>query len=380
MASLLSIIVPTKNRSKYCIECLKHITSLNLNDIEVIVQDNSDTDELKHLIEVNNLGGSIKYNYHSEALSFVRNFSLGIEASTGEYITMIGDDDTVLPNIVEIASIAKQRDYDAVIPQLNCYFWPSQTPIVPRYANGYLASRPFRHKRFIEVNTKSALKSLIADNFGNYQSYNVPRVYHGIVRKQALERVKTVAGDYFQGLTPDMFMSIALCFTAQKSYTYTQPISISGICPKSGSNDSATGKHTGQLQDAPHFRGHDLYTWCNKIPAIYSVETIWAETAMQALKIFDSDGYFISMYNPESFVKQLNFKYPQFTDELRKFCLCSGISADTISANGSYQDNTRRERFISRFKRLMTLDIARHYRNVSNISEACDILSQLYKL
>lgn len=380
MAPLLSIIVPTKNRSKYCIECLKHISSLSLDNVEVIVQDNSDTDALKHLIEANNLDGSIKYNYHGEVLSFVKNFSLGIEASTGEYVIMIGDDDTVLPNIIEVASIAKQRNYDAVIPQLNCYFWPSPTPIVPKYANGYLASRPFRHKRFIEVDTKSALKSLIADNFQNYQSYSAPRVYHGIVSKKSLNKVKAVAGDYFRGLTPDMFMSIALCFTARKTYIYTQPISISGICPKSGSNDSATGKHTGQLKDAPHFRGHDTYDWCKDVPAIYTVETIWAETAMQALKIFDSDGYFIYRYNPESFVKQLNFKYPQFKDELHKFCLCSGIPIDTITANGSYKDHLKRKQFVSRLKRLMILDIARHYQNVPSISEACDILSRLYKL
>ena len=65
------------------------------------------------------------------------------------------------------------------------------------------------------------------------------------------------------------------------------PITVSGICPTSGSADSATGRHTGKLEDAPHFRGHASYEWDNKAPAIYSVESIWGETVLKALKDFN---------------------------------------------------------------------------------------------
>jgi len=374
MGTLLSIIIPTKNRNRYCIECLKHLKSLNLPDIEIVVQDNSDTNSLKDLIIENNLQDFVKYNYLGGVISFVRNFSIAVEESIGEYVTMIGDDDTVLPNIMDIARRAKANGYDAVIPQLNFYIWPSDKPFKEEYSTGYLASKPFKSKKFQRLDVGKALKDLIIDNFQNYQSHNVPRVYHGIVSKKSLDKVKATAGDYFKGLTPDMFMSVALCFTAPNSFVYSQPVTISGICPTSGSSDSATGRHTGNLSDAPHFRGHKSYDWCKDVPAIYTVETIWAETALQALSLFD-DGTYRSLYNQSEFAGYLMQKYPQFRTEL-----CLSAANQTMTSHVIEKMSCVCQKYWDKFVRLATNQYARHYYNVADISAACKLLSKLYKL
>ena len=41
--SLLSIVIPTRNREEYCIHALNHILSFDEQDFELIIQDNSDT-------------------------------------------------------------------------------------------------------------------------------------------------------------------------------------------------------------------------------------------------------------------------------------------------------------------------------------------------
>jgi glycosyltransferase involved in cell wall biosynthesis len=43
---LLSIVIPTRNRSIYLADSIKVILD-NVNDVEVIVYDNSDTDSLR---------------------------------------------------------------------------------------------------------------------------------------------------------------------------------------------------------------------------------------------------------------------------------------------------------------------------------------------
>lgn len=45
MDSLLSIVIPTRDREYYCIEAIKNILSYNNEDFELVVQDNSDSEK-----------------------------------------------------------------------------------------------------------------------------------------------------------------------------------------------------------------------------------------------------------------------------------------------------------------------------------------------
>ena len=50
MIPLLSILIATKNRQKYCLSAVESILMLSDDNIEVIVQDNSDDTNLENLI------------------------------------------------------------------------------------------------------------------------------------------------------------------------------------------------------------------------------------------------------------------------------------------------------------------------------------------
>ena len=164
---LLSIVIPTKNRQRYCIEAVKQIISLNLSNIEVCIQDNSDKSDLKDTIE-ELASRYIKYQYHGESLSFVDNFSLAIEMASGEYVCMIGDDDGLLPNIVNVVNYAKINNIDAVIPGLNVvYFWPSKKPIIDNGQDGYLSISKFSNI-YSTVDARQALKKLLQNGGLNY--------------------------------------------------------------------------------------------------------------------------------------------------------------------------------------------------------------------
>ena len=70
---LLSIIIPTKNRQKYCIEAVNQIISTLNSGVEIIIQDNSDTAELKTVVTKLNYDRLV-YNYHPGKLSFIDNY------------------------------------------------------------------------------------------------------------------------------------------------------------------------------------------------------------------------------------------------------------------------------------------------------------------
>lgn len=310
MKYILSIIIPTKNRQKYCLAAIRQILSLNLSEIEICIQDNSDTDILRN--EISSIASeNIVYNYHEGVLSFVDNFSEAVSLSHGEYLCMIGDDDGILPSIMDMVRFMKGKGIDSLIPSLGAvYYWPSDNPIVANGEKGVLTLSYLRSKARY-TNSQKALLKLLKGAVQNYTSLDMPRLYHGIVKKTCLEDIKEQTGKYFDGLTPDIYMAVALSFVCKKTLRIDTPITISGICPTSGSNDSATGKHTGKLEDAPHFRGHTNYHWDEHIPAFYSVDTIWAETLMQALTVFKQDEI-KHLFNLSLFEALCIEKYGQF--------------------------------------------------------------------
>jgi len=279
---ILSILIPTKNREKYALNIVQHILSISDERFQLIIQDNSDTNSLELLLLNYNNDKRLCYFYHKGVLSFVDNFSLGISKCTGEYVTIIGDDDGINPHILEITEWALQNDIKAITPSLPIiYFWP-ESGVISVKNGGVLSIRDIScNVNFFE--TKKEIKKYLENGCHNYLDYNLAKAYHGLVKRSVLEEIKLITGNYIGGLSPDIYLSIAISLLVEKVCVIDYPLTISGICKQSGSSDSATGKHTGELKDAPHFKGHINYEWSSKIPSFYSVETIWGDSALAAI-------------------------------------------------------------------------------------------------
>lgn len=373
----LSVIIPTKNRQKYCIAAIKQIMQLNLKDVEIIIQDNSDDDSLYEYIKELD-PNKIIYNYHPGLLSFVDNFSEPISFAKGEYICMIGDDDGLLSNISKVVDFAITNEIDAIIPSLDIvYFWPSDKPLIKNGETGYMywANKKCHYKY---INTDRGLNSLMTKGGQGYQDLDVPRVYHGVVKLSKLNEIKEITGRYFDGLTPDIYMAVALSFVCKRVVRMNFPITISGICPRSGSSDSATGKHTGELKDAPHFRGHVSYEWDAKAPYIYSVESIWAETVLHALHNFKRNDLY-SKFNVKFLDSMCYGLYPQFRERIILHAKEFGISK--LNLIYTYEKYKLLSYLKLRFKGLIMRTIkiperAKTSYNVSSIIEASVFLKK----
>lgn len=313
MEPRLSIIIPTKNRQRYCLAAVKQILSLGMRDFEICVQDNSDENTLEQ--EITSLGSHlVKYNYHKGVLSFVDNFSEAVSLCSGKYACMIGDDDGLLSSIENIVEYANSYDVDAIIPELGvAYYWPTDKPLVPGAENGYLITTP--NPQVFKYKTVSpSVNGLLKNGGQDYHLFNLPKLYHGIVKRERLEDIKNVAGHYFGGLTPDIYIAVSLALVCKTVCKVNASVTISGVCPTSGSADSDTGRHTGSLDNAPHFRGHETYNWCREVPYVYSIETIWADTLLHVFEDFKVEkSISVSMLDAICY-----YKYPQLRTEIQK--------------------------------------------------------------
>jgi len=328
---ILSIIIPTRNRQKYALAAAKQVLSATNNDVQLLIQDNSDTDSLKAEIEAISSLQRIKYNHSPGVFSFVGNFSKAVELADGEYLCIIGDDDGINPEIVTFVNWASANNIEAISPEIKLnYIWPNTGIGYFEKDAGNLMITNFGTGAKL-FNTEKEIIKLLNSGGQNYLTYNLVKIYHGIVKKTAMDKVKAITGNYFGGLSPDIFSSIALSLVVKKVLKIDHPLTIPGVCKTSGSGQSATGGHVGRLEDAPHFVGHYEYNWSDLVPRFYCVETIWADSALNALAEMKRADL-VEKFNVHSLAAYCLFYHPKFKEQTQSNYLryCKGQEIKTI--------------------------------------------------
>src|SRR6266487_3404385 len=99
--ALLTIAIPTRNRREYAVACIRCVLRTSSQDLEVVVQDNSDSDELGRSLQEQFTDERLRYAYEGGRMSVVENCNRALSRATGEYVTLLGDDDGVNPEIID---------------------------------------------------------------------------------------------------------------------------------------------------------------------------------------------------------------------------------------------------------------------------------------
>jgi len=282
-APLLSIIIPTRNRQKYAISAITSILNIPAPDLELVVQDNSDNDDLERLLSSRVRDPRLCYNHTRGRLNIMQNFDRAMEMATGEYVCFIGDDDGVNPEIVDAVEWAKAQGLDAILPtQLAVYYWPD---VRFRYYgaafSGVLNIKPFTGRiLFPDIEAEMKRCARIAGR----ELGNLPRVYYGIVKRECMKRVKDKAATYFPGPSPDLANAVAVANYVERMCVVDYPLFVTGISGGSGGGLGARKMNVGRLEDQVYLPKHYVNDWSNLVPKFHSGQTTWGESVVQALK------------------------------------------------------------------------------------------------
>lgn len=277
---LLSVVIPTKDREYYCQRVLDYMLTFDDDRIEFVIQNNGSSDKLDEYIKKKN-DSRIVYNHVYEPLCQVDNSDQSIALSTGKYLCFIGDDDIVLPNIMHYVEYAIENKIDSIAQKTPIpYFWPSET--IP--AGKLYFTPPTGLQEFVN-DQQACINAFIRNGCcENPKDYKLPILYHGITRRQCIEEVKNETGHYVGGSSPDSYTSVSLAKFVKKQLIIDSNFSIFGACPQSATALNLVGGHCGRLEDAPHLKNRGVYEWDHLVPKYYSVQTIWAESAITALR------------------------------------------------------------------------------------------------
>jgi Glycosyl transferase family 2 len=284
VAPLLSIVVPTKNRKEYAISLLKGISAFDDANLEVIVQDNSETASLKDFVAI--LGDKrIRYRYNAKPLSMHENFELGIDDARGEFVCAIGDDDGIMVRAA-LASLreAKAEGADAVLTEMYSYSWPgTRHKIWGEMGGPVFIQRVFPAEQKHVVNAKAEVEKLFKNGSIGGLGF-LPRVYQGYVSKNSLDALKQHSGTYFPGGSPDLANAVGIVPFVQKVLFDPSVTLITGHSPRSGGGQGSAGRHHAELEKTSHLPAATIRDWDPGIPRFWSGTTIYAQTAVEAAK------------------------------------------------------------------------------------------------
>lgn len=100
--ALVSIVVPVFNGERHLEECLRSVLSQTLTRFEIVIADQNSSD--RSLDIVRSLGDARIHilSPPSEPIGLHENWNRGIQACSGEFIKLLGQDDVLLPSCIEI--------------------------------------------------------------------------------------------------------------------------------------------------------------------------------------------------------------------------------------------------------------------------------------
>ena len=282
---LLSIVVPTYNRYPYLEKLIELIDSFNEDEIELVIHDNTeDNSEIVSYLSSHNYR-NVQYFHRKDHIPVTLNSDLAILNSSGKYVCFIGDDDGVMRNILDYVKWMDENGIDSLRsePPIS-YSWPGSKGIIYDSSSKLLFHKP-TGKREIVTDFKKVRKYNLRRG-GLEQSKN-PRIYCGILRRDILFLVYEKTGTFFPGPSPDMASSTALGYYVKKHAIIDDILVLAGSCPKSAAGMGRQHKHSGRIEDVPWLPKNTAELWEERIPKLWTGETIYAESTIKAIKALD---------------------------------------------------------------------------------------------
>lgn len=233
----LSICIPTRNRQTYLLQTLAGILASSETDFELVVADNSDggamvPEEFAALLDT-------RVCYlppANQVLPMVENWSRAVEASSGDWIVVIGDDDHIDPSLCELLTRISVSfpDADALGWNRIDFNWPDNRD--RKRATGMATG-----VRLLPVKPEAMQRALFT--FENREARpGCPfGAYHGAVRRDLMERIRSrFGGRYFEHAVVDFESSCKVATEANKMIFCERPISVLGACLASNSAGTRT--------------------------------------------------------------------------------------------------------------------------------------------
>ena len=127
----ISLVIPTRERIATLRSCLELALSCDDPDLEVVVSDNHSMDGTDAYLATMT-DPRLKVVRPEGRVAMRLNFETGLNAATGDYVIVIGDDDGVLPSGLRWLRAVLEKDRPEVVNVARVERPPARTEATPR--------------------------------------------------------------------------------------------------------------------------------------------------------------------------------------------------------------------------------------------------------
>ena len=226
-----TIVIPSRNRQRYCAEAVQTALLSEREDVQVIVCDNSDDgEELPRLLKEAGVEDRVLLLPSTgSVLPIKENWERALDHFEGEWICYIGDDDGFRRDSFDIL------DYLTDNYVAKCFNWRPiyyKWPCFPEADHGLLTV-PFGETGMSCAATRTYLENhmnwVTEDKWPNAG----PSVYHGLVHRSLIEVTRKLYGRYFLNFVVDYSSAITNATFIDSFLQYHWDVTIMGACGNS---------------------------------------------------------------------------------------------------------------------------------------------------
>lgn len=226
----ISLIIPTRNGESYIWASVKTILAQSYSDMELIVSVNHSTDNTLELLRQFQ-DPRLRVIAPPRLLSMTSHYEWCLQQAMGDWVTIIGDDDGVMPyffyEFEELLSRCGNKKVDAFIFRRAYYFWPGCEDIYGKQAMNVCA---------VMTEQKVLPKLLILRAILFDLDFNcLPTIYtNNLVRRTLVEKIRSASGGkFYNELNPDVYSGVAVALKAREIVRSEFPLFWTGTSPKS---------------------------------------------------------------------------------------------------------------------------------------------------
>ena len=228
---LVSVLIPVYNGAPYIQHAIRSALNQIDGDIEVIISIDQSIDNSESIVREFQ-DSRLKVFSQNHRLGMTDNYRFLISQARGEWLTIIGQDDALVPFATSmLRAITKKFPEQQIVTSRRSYaFWPDTLKSFGRYSFIYPVDtrKPY---------TYSSRKFLM-QSISGYREYSEgPQLYTGtFVKKVLIDRITEVnSGDFYNYLIPDV-CSAANLLTNTSDFVFS-PLPLFIV----GSSSNSTG-------------------------------------------------------------------------------------------------------------------------------------------
>jgi glycosyltransferase involved in cell wall biosynthesis len=268
-----TVLIPTRERCDTLQATLKTCVSQDYDNLEIVVSDNSSQDNTRE-VALSFGDQRIRYVNTGKRVSMSANWEFALSHTNGGYVTIIGDDDGLLPGSIKRLNllITDLHGPQAFAWKAAAYGWPSH--ITEGERNLLLVPLG---KSLRKLDAKKALEAVA--QFRALYSI-LPNLYNSFVHDEVLKQITRQSGRFFQSVTPDAYSGIAVAVTIDSYFYSLRPYTVNGASHHSNG--------ASQLGEARNLQAYQKYASENDLPfhpslvPAPSVSILTAEAILQA--------------------------------------------------------------------------------------------------